>query len=335
MDPGAELHPWLRFHAEAATRELAERLRSTVVRDLRRKGVVIAVSGGIDSAVCAALAARAFPPEQVLALSLPERESSPSGTRLGGALARQLGIPLVTEDLTAALDAVGCYARRDAAIRAVIPEFEQGWRSKIVAAASGAPKGRFTWFRLVVESPSGERRERRLPLKEYLEIVAATSFKQRMRKTMEYFHADRLRFAVAGTPNRLEYDQGFFVRNGDGSADVKPIAHLYKSQVYALGRACGLPAEILAATPTTDTYTLEQGQDEFFFRLPYPALDLVLCGLNLGRTRDEIAAATGLEPGRVASAIQEIQDRRSATAPLHRPPILLEGVPEIASGRQD
>ena len=124
--------------------------------------------------------------------------------------------------------------------------------------------------------------ETRLPLQEYLQIVAATNFKQRIRKTLEYFHADRLNYAVVGTPNRLEYDQGFFVKNGDGAADVKPIAHLYKTQVYALARHLGLPEEICNGAPTTDTYSLPQGQDEFYFALPYDQMDLALWALNHG-----------------------------------------------------
>ena len=75
-------------------------------------------------------------------------------------------------------------------------------------------------------------------------MVAAANFKQRVRKMMEYYYADLLQYAVAGTPNRLEYDQGFFVKNGDGAADVKPIAHLYKSQVYQLAAYLGVPEEI-------------------------------------------------------------------------------------------
>ena len=58
--------------------------------------------------------------------------------------------------------------------------------------------------------------------------------KQRTRKQIEYYHTDQLNYAVPGTPNRLEYDPGFLVRNGDGAADSKPIAHLYKSRVYPL-----------------------------------------------------------------------------------------------------
>jgi NAD+ synthase len=326
------LHPWLRIDPGPLVNDLSEGLRDAVHRRLRRKGVVVALSGGIDSSVCTALAARAFGPERVLALLLPERESSPQSTALGERVARRLGVPFLVEDLTAALEAVGCYRRRDEAVRSVFPDYGEGHRCKIVAAGPAEAASRFTWFKLVVESPAGERREKRIPLREYLEIVAATNFKQRLRKTAEYYHADRLHFAVAGTPNRLEYDQGFFVKNGDGSADVKPIAHLYKTQVFALGEHLGLPDEVLSARPTTDTYSLEQGQDEFFFVLPHEVLDVILCGLNRGVPAEEIAREAGLDVERVRFVLRDIQDRRRSTRPLHEGPILLREIPEIETG---
>ncbi len=329
MSRSGGLHPWLRIDAAATVATLCAKLREAVHGALRRKGAVIGLSGGIDSSVSAALAVRALGPDRVLALLLPERESSPRSRELGAMVAGQLGAACFTEDLTAALEAVGCYRRRDEAIRAVFPDYGPGWRSTIAAAEKTTGAERFTWFKLVVESPAGERREQRVPLREYLEIVAATSFKQRLRKATEYFHADRLHYAVVGTPNRLEYDQGFFVKNGDGAADVKPIAHLYKSQVYELGRFLGLPEPVLSARPTTDTYSLEQGQDEFYFVLPYETMDLVLFGLNDGRTAEAIASATDLGVERVRIVLRDILDRRRATAPLHRMPMLLEPVPEI------
>ena len=168
-----------------------------------------------------------------------------------------------------------------------------GWRMKIVI--SGGIDGRINRFRIIAQAPDGTVIEEPLGLKPYLQIVAATNFKQRIRKTLEYFHADRLNYAVVGTPNRLEYDQGFFVKNGDGAADVKPIAHLYKSQVYAMARHLGLPERVCAAVPTTDTYSLAQGQDEFYFALPYAQMDLAVWALNHNRPAHELAAAIGVD----------------------------------------
>jgi len=323
------LHPWLRFDPEQVTHFITEKFREGVFRILSRKGVVVAVSGGIDSSVCAALAVEAFGKDKVFVLLLPERDSSPASLALGETLCGHLGVKFEIKDIATTLEAIGCYQWRDAAIRTVFPEYDTGWKNKIVISQDLIQSDRINYFKIVVESPEGKREEKRLPLKAYLQIVAATNFKQRIRKTLEYFHADRLNYAVVGTPNRLEYDQGFFVKNGDGSADVKPIAHLYKSQVYALAKHLGLPEKICNTTPTTDTYSLAQGQDEFYFVLPYDKMDIILFGFNRNKTPDEVAGEVGLTGEQVQRVYRDLQVKRNTTRPLHLKPILLEPVPEI------
>ena len=309
--------------------EICAALRETVAKRLMRRGVIVAISGGIDSSCTAGLAVRAFGPKKVFGLLLPERDSSGASVQLGRQLAEHLGIEYAIEDIQPTLAAIGCYERYDAAIRSVVPEYGAGWKSKIVLPGDLLDSDRMNFYRLVVEDPDGDQRSERLPLQAYLEIVASTNFKQRIRKTMEYFHADRLNYAVAGTPNRLEYDQGFFVKNGDGAADVKPIAHLYKTQVYAMARHLGLPEEICASTPTTDTYSLEQGQDEFYFVLPYPQMDLLLWAKNHDVPAEEAARVMDLEPVQVERVYHDIDRKRATTLPLHLTSLLLKEVPEI------
>ena len=255
MSTASSLH----IDPAAVAGEIARAMAAQVSGTLRRRGVVVALSGGVDSSVCAGLAARALGPARVLGLAMPERESDPRSLQLAREWANALGIELVVEDVTAILEAFGCYRRRDDAARRVVPELGPGWGMKVVLP--GLEAERLNVTRLVVRAPDGTERTVRLPGGVYREIVAASSFKQRARKMMEYFHADRLHYAVVGTPNRLEYDQGFFVKGGDGLADLKPIAHLYKTQVYALARYLGVPDGILSPPPTTDPYTLPQPQD--------------------------------------------------------------------------
>jgi NAD+ synthase len=305
---------------------IAGRLRE-ILRDLARRGLVVAMSGGIDSSVCAALAVRAVGKDKVFGLLLPEQDSSTGSSQRGRLLAKHLGIECELVDIAPALAAVGCYRWRDEAIRRVFPGYDGTWKNKIVIA--GGLEGQVNHFRLVVQTPAGEVKEERLGLREYLQIVAATNFKQRIRKTVEYFHADRLNYAVVGTPNRLEYDQGFFVKNGDGSADVKPIAHLYKSQVYAMARHLGLPEEICSATPTTDTYSLAQGQDEFYFALPYRQMDLALWALNHGRSAAELGDALGIGAAQAGRVYADIQAKRRTTRYLHAKAVLVEAVAEL------
>jgi NAD+ synthase len=306
---------------------ITTRLRAILSKDVGRRGFVCAMSGGIDSSVSSALCVKALGKERVYGLMLPERDSSGFSTARGRQLAEHLGIKYEVFDIAPALEGIGCYQWRDDAIRKVFPEYGDGWKNKIVI--SGGLEGQINHFQLVVQTPSGEIKQERLGLKEYLQIVAATNHKQRIRKTVEYFHADRLNYAVIGTPNRLEYDQGFFVKNGDGSADVKPIAHLYKTQVYALARHMKLPPEICDAVPTTDTYSLAQGQDEFYFALPYAKMDLALYALNNGYTAEELAPAIGVTPQQAANVFRDIEAKRKATRYMHMKPVLVEDLPEL------
>ncbi|MCA9621348.1 MAG: NAD(+) synthase, partial [Myxococcales bacterium] len=156
-----------------------------------------------------------------------------------------------------------------------------------------------------------------------------TNFKQRVRKTMEYYHADRLGYAVAGTPNRQEFDQGFFVKQGDGAADVKPIAHLYKTQVYALAEVLGIPKAIRVRPPTTDTFSLAQTQEEFYFSLPYDRMDICLFAFNHGWPAARTAEAADLSVEQVERVYGDIVSKRRTTRYQHLPPQLVEAIEEV------
>lgn len=316
----------LELDAAAEIERIALRLRE-ITRTMRKRGLIVAISGGVDSSVCAALAVRAVGAKKVFTLILPEHDSSGDSARRAQLLAAQFGLEPLTVDIGPTLEALGCYRWRDEAMRRVIPEYGPQWRSKI--AIRGGLQGQINHFHLVAQSPDGQMHDVRMGLPEYLQIVAATSFKQRTRKMIEYFHADRLNYAVIGTPNRLEYDQGFFVKTGDGAADIKPIAHLYKTQVYALARELGLPQEITDARPTTDTYSLAQGQDEFYFALPYEQMDLALWAHNHQVPAPELAGVLGISTKHALHIYDDIEAKRRATQYLHQAPVLVDDVPEI------
>jgi NAD+ synthase len=294
------------------------------LRQLRKRGAVVAMSGGIDSSVTSSVAAKTLGKDKVFGLLLPEQDSSSKSSSLGQILAEHLGIEFELHNIAPSLDAIGCYKWRDAAIKKLFPDYGPGWKNKI--AISGGTEGLVNSFQLIVQSPDGKMHQSRLGVQEYLQIVAATNFKQRTRKMVEYFHADRLNYAVLGTPNRVEYDQGFFVRNGDGAADIKPIAHLYKTQVYALARHMQLPDSICNVIPTTDTYSLPQGQDEFYYALPYHQMDIALFLLNNKRPAQELADRLQLSLAQAEFVYKDIETKRRTTAPLHWSPILMEKV---------
>jgi len=286
---------------------------------LRRRGVVVGLSGGIDSSVVASLCVEALGPERVFGLLMPERDSSSDALRLATMLVRHLGIDHTIEDVAPALAAVGCYDRQLEAIRMVVPEYGDGWRSKLVLP-SLLDGDRLNLVYLAVADPEGRERRVRMPSVAYLQMVAATNFKQRIRTDMEYYHADRLNYAVAGTPNLLEYDQGFFVKGGDGLADLKPIAHLYKTQVYALAAQLDVPAEIQARAPTTDTFSLPQSQEEFYFALPYDRMDLCLYAFRHDVPAPEAAVGIGLTVEQVERVYRDIRAKRRVAEYLHRTP---------------
>lgn len=315
----------MRIDSAAETERIAGAIYETVFRRFHRKGAVVAVSGGIDSSVVAALCVRALGAQRVIALFLPESESSEDSLRLGAELSESLGIRSFTENISEILRASGCYQRRDESIRSVVPEYCEGYKSKIVLPAL-TDSDRYALFSLVVQSPTGSRWTVRLSQDAYLGIVASTNFKQRARKMMEYYYADRLHYAVAGTPNRLEYDQGFFVKNGDGAADFKPIAHLYKSQVYQLAAYLGIPGEIQTRTPTTDTYSLEQSQEEFYFSIPLQTLDVCLYGKDHGLSVEEVARSAGLTRDQVQVVFASIDAKRKVAVYLHHPPVVFDEV---------
>lgn len=316
----------LEIDPELAVSQITTALRTQLASTLKRRGLVVGMSGGIDSSVCAALAVRAVGPKRVLGLFMPERESNPESLLIARSFANELGIESTTEDIAPVLDGAQCYRRRNDAIRRVLPEFGDDWGCKLVLPPDRLDADRLNITYLVVQPPGGEMRRIRLPAAEYRQIVAASNFKQRVRAMLEYYHADRLHYAVVGTPNRLEYDQGFFVKGGDGLADVKPIAHLYKTQVYQLAEYLGVPTAITSRPPTTDTFSLPQSQEEFYYNMPTRTLDLVLHAHNEGRAAEDVAAEIGFSVEQMERAYADIDQKRLTTRYLHLGPQLVEHV---------
>lgn len=318
----------LKIDLETEVQKISDTIRTILSKKLKRRGLVVALSGGIDSSTCLALAVRAIGPDKVYGLLMPERHSSDDTLTLSTSVADTFKVERAHENISGILEALGFYKRYDDAVRQTIPDYGQGWKSKIVLPNAIEKKG-FNYYSIIAQSPDGKVIKERLPLKAYLEIVAATNFKQRTRKMLEYYYADRLNYAVVGTPNRLEYDQGFFVKLGDGAADIKPIAHLYKTQVYKMAEYLGVPAAICKRAPTTDTYSMPQGQDEFYFSLPYDKMDLCLYGKNNGYQPEDVAPTLELTPEQVKHVFDDIDTKRTTTRYLHLPPQLIEPVPEI------
>lgn len=310
----------IKIDAASETTRIIEKMRHIVGRDLRKQGCVIGISGGIDSSVCLALSARAFGPEKVLGVIMPESDSNPLSAVLARQLARQFGVSYIVEDMTAALAGFGAYRRRDEAMNNVFPEYDATYKAKIVLPSALGAKDQLNVFQLAIISPEGAQKTEKIPLREYLQIVAASNIKQRSRMSMLYYHAERLNYAVIGTGNKNEHEQGFFVKYGDGGADLKPIAHLFKTQVYQLAAALGIPEEIQKRTPTTDTYSAECTQEEFFFRVPFEIGDTVWYAMEMNVPIPEVAEALNLSEEQVVHIQNDIKRKIRATEYLRAEP---------------
>jgi NAD+ synthase len=307
--------------AKQETARLIEKLKDDVLHKLKKRGVVIGISGGIDSSVVLALCAKTFGPKHVLGIMMPETDSSPDSLDLAKLVADTYGVSYVIENMSPSLDGFKCYNRRDEAIKNVFPEYDKSYKAKIVLPSNLLEKETLNLFSMTIISPDGEETTKRLPIKEYLQIVAASNFKQRSRMCMLYYHAESRNYAVIGTGNKNEHEQGFFVKHGDGGTDVKPIVHLFKTQVYQIAAELDIPKIIQERTPTSDTYSAEQTQEEFFFRLPFDLLDRIWYAWEKGIAPEEIAKALDLKPDQVENVIHDIQRKIATTEYLRMNPI--------------
>ncbi len=300
---------------------IVEQLRDDVLHKFKRHGAVVGISGGIDSSVCMALASKAFGPDKVLGIMLPEKDSSPDSELLARELAARFGVKAIKEEITSALSGYGCYEHRDEAVKRVFPEYDpKSWKMKIGVRQSGLFTNIPPIFYLTVIDTIGNAKDKILPANEYLQIVAASNFKQRTRMSMLYYHAERLHYAVIGTPNKHEQEQGFFVKFGDGAGDVMPIGNLYKTQVYQLAEFLGIPKGIIERTPTTDTYSAEQTQEEFFYQLPFHLMDRFWYGFENGYPAAEVAVVMGETTERVEALFRNFERKRNTTEYLRMPP---------------
>lgn len=310
----------LKLNCSEETDRLTAFISEAVARHLGKQGAVVAISGGIDSAVTAALCVRALGADKVIGLLMPEKDSHPDTLKLSQMVGDGLGIKTIHREITPILTGLGFYQEITTCLQELIPEYADGWKWKI--SASDISENRiFTFFWLVVQTPQGEIIKKRIPADRLLRIIALSNFKQRTRKMLEYHYADRFNYAVAGTSNLLETDQGFFVKLGDGAGDFKPIAHLYKSQIYQLGEYLGLPAAITKRLPTADIHPLAQGQDEFFYGLPYQQLDACLFGEKNGISPGSVARGIGLDPDWVSLIYKQLAHRRVANEYLRLSPL--------------
>lgn len=307
---------------ESKVSSIVDKLRNDILTVLKRKGAIVGISGGVDSSVTLALTVKALGSENVIGILLPEKDSSSDSKDLALQLARQLGVHTIEENITQALEGFGCYRRRDEAVTTIFPEYNPtAYTMKIGINPKGISSSLPPVFSLTIVDKNGESKSKLLPAKEYLQIVAASNFKQRCRMSMLYYHAERMYYAVIGTPNKHEVEQGFFVKYGDGGADTMPIANLYKTQVYQLAEFLNIPKDILQRVPTSDTYSAEQTQQEFFFQLPFREMDLLWYGYENGYAVGDVGKALGKTDNEIKAIYHNFIRKQKTTEYLRMAPI--------------
>jgi NAD+ synthase len=305
---------------------LCQKIKRDVYQELRRKGIVVGISGGIDSSVTLALAVRALGKNNVIAIMLPEKDSSHESMQYSKFLAEKLNVKYYIENITDVLQGFKCYTRRDEAVIRVFPEYDPNKHTfKIGQNQSSIETSIPSIFYITLVKENAEEERKKLPAPEYLQIMAASNFKQRTRMSMLYYHAEKNHYAVVGTANKHEINQGFFVKHGDGGVDLLPLGNLYKTQVYQLAEHLDIPEEIIHRTPTSDTYSAEQTQEEFFFQLPFQKLDLLWYAYENGYEPESVAEAVNKTPEAVSNIFNSFKRKQQTTDYLRRPPIMYNG----------
>lgn len=280
---------------------------------MKRSGVVVGLSGGVDSALCAHLCVKAIGKHRVFGLLLPERESSPISTEYAMAESKQLGIHTEIIDITPTLESSGAYELRNSAIRGIFPEFSSRHKCKIVLPGDLLSRDSYNFYKLIIEDEFGNLRATRLNNQALRQIVAATNIKQRMRMLYLYRFAEMNNYLVCGTTNKTENMQGFFVKYGDGGVDIEPIEELYKTQVYQLAKFMGVSRDIVERVPTPDTFSLGVTDEEFYFRVPYDKLDVFLFAWENHVPVSEVCETLGFREEQVERVFRDLNSKYKLT----------------------
>jgi len=313
----------LKISPEKETQRISNFIQQQTL-SMRRDGAVIGLSGGIDSALCAELCVRALGEEKVFGLILPEKESNPISKEYALKQAREMGIKTETIGISPTLEGFGTYKKRDKVIREIFPEYDTHYRFKITLPPDLLSRDAFNFFTLTIDNGRDSVKSARLKKDTLNAIIAATDTKQRTRMMHLYYFAEKMNYFVCGTTNRSETIQGFFVKYGDGGVDIEPIAHLYKTQVYQLSEYTGVIEEIIQRTPSPDTYSFEVSDEEFFFRIPYDKLDLLLYSWEKKVPIAEVCEVMNLTEDQIKRAFRDFSAKSNATRHLRILPPRLE-----------
>lgn len=305
-------------------KKLSEFIIQQVKAVFRRKGIVIGLSGGIDSACIAAVAVHAMGREKVVGLILPEKESNPVSREYAEKHAKNLGIEYRAIDITPTVNSVAGYSKRDEYIATLIPEYKPGYKYNISLPTDLLDRDSFSFYNLQVRIPGGELKKKRLTLEEFRAVTSFANIKIRSRMLHLYAEAEKRNYLVSGTTNRTEYILGDFCKYGDGATDIEPFSHLYKNQIYQLAEHLGVIREIIDRQPSPDTFSLPVTDQEFFFRISFDKLDFLLYAWEHSVDTKEAASVLSLAEDAVKRAYKDFASKNRATAHLREMPHIVK-----------
>ena len=301
-----------------------EKLSAFIIQQLRtvfrRKGIVVGLSGGIDSACMAAIAVRTVGKERVVGLVMPEKESNPVSKEYAVKHAKELGIEFRVIDITPTVESISGYSERDQFIRTLIPEYEPGYKYNISLPTDLLERDSFNMYHLQVQVPGGEIKRKRLNPEEFRAITSFANIKIRSRMLHLYAEAEKRSLVVAGTTNRTEFILGDFCKYGDGGTDIEPLSYLYKNQIYQLSEYLGVIKEIIDRQPSPDTFSLPVSDQEFFFRIPFDKLDYLLYAWEHNVPETEASEVLKLSVETIKRVYKDFTTKNRATAHLREVP---------------
>ena len=309
------------------TKLLENFIRKQTFEDYRKRGIIIGISGGIDSAVAAALACNAVGNENVLGIILPEKESNRESQELAKTLCNKLKIKYVVEDITQILESGSVYQIREKIVQKLFPEYNNSCKYRLIFRENFDNDGLSIPY-LEIQDARNQIHKIKVSLDDYLTMTAATNIKHRTRMSRLYYHAEKNNFLVCGTTNKAEFQQGYFVKYGDGGVDIEPLVNLFKTQVYQLAEYLNVPSEIIQREASPDTWSFDISDEEFFFSLTYDIIDLMLYAREKSIPLNEVCSILELDEDKVKRILksQERKWNSSKTSRTFPPSFDMKGI---------
>ena len=286
----------LKINPQAETVKI-EKFISTQLKDLGKDGVVLGLSGGLDSSVCAYLCTRVLSRDKILTLILPEKDNNPLNMEHAKLIANTLQLPTKTINLTSFLEQIGVYK--------LFTDEERSNKEKVEKLIKGLTKvlktqSLFTTgmsFQYDGKFGLKEKLERKLLLPYSNKFFALTYAKVRLRMLLLYYYAALNNYLVIGTTDKSEWTVGFYDKYGDGANDITLLRHLYKTQIRQLASYLGVPKEIIQKPSSGDL--IAKLPNEVIMGFTYEQLDQILYGLEKGMSDQNIAGEVGIDKGSV------------------------------------